>query len=247
MKTTSIAGHKQNVTNLNVLSSRVSSFGSAYNPSNPTLTQPNLDLVGRNGQNANDRVDVAHVAFLNARAARINAAGDLDALVTRSLSAVKISGATTATIDQAKSLARKVHGKRASKILSEQELVAAKAEGHEVNQVGKHDSSYTIKIDNFSKYGLYLSSIAEYRPNEPDITPVALNTKLSDLKMKNIDYLNAVTAYESALASRDVVLYADHVGVVDVAQNVKTYVKSVFGATSPEYKQISSLVFVKLK
>ena len=246
MKATSITGHKQNVANLNVLSSRVSSFGTAYNPSNATLTLANLNLVGRNGQGANDQVDMAQVTYLNARTVRMNVGDDLDQLTTRSLNAVKVSGASAATIEQAKSLAREVHGKRASKLLSEQELVAAKADGNEVNQVGKHNSSYNAKIDNFSKYVLYLSAIPEYRPNEPDITPVALNTKLSDLKTKHMEHLDAETAYSSAIANRNTVLYADQVGLVDVAQNVKTYVKSVFGAASPEYKQISDLAFARL-
>ena len=34
-------------------------------------------------------------------------------------------------------------------------------------------------------------------------------------------------------------------GMVDTALDVKTYVKSVFGASSPQYKQVSALKFTK--
>ena len=40
-------------------------------------------------------------------------------------------------------------------------------------------------------------------------------------------------------------MYKDNVGLVDVATDVKTYIKSVYGATSPQFKSVSSLKFTK--
>jgi len=36
-------------------------------------------------------------------------------------------------------------------------------------------------------------------------------------------------------------------GVVEVAQDAKDYVKSVFGTKSPQYKQVSAIKFTKRK
>jgi hypothetical protein len=38
-------------------------------------------------------------------------------------------------------------------------------------------------------------------------------------------------------------LYADGTGLVDLALLVKKYIKSLFGADSPQYEQISGLKF----
>jgi hypothetical protein len=47
------------------------------------------------------------------------------------------------------------------------------------------------------------------------------------------------------LTNRDQLLYGEETGMVDVAMDVKNYVKSVFGAISPQYKQVSRLRFTK--
>ena len=41
--------------------------------------------------------------------------------------------------------------------------------------------------------------------------------------------------------------YNENTGLVDVALDSKTYIKSIFGATSPQYKQISKLRFIRPK
>jgi hypothetical protein len=47
--------------------------------------------------------------------------------------------------------------------------------------------------------------------------------------------------------ARNVILYANETGLVDIAGEVKKYIKSVFGGTSPQYKQVSKLKFTKVK
>ena len=45
------------------------------------------------------------------------------------------------------------------------------------------------------------------------------------------------------MIDRNQTLYNPLSGLVKVAKEVKLYIKSVFGATSPQYKQISDLEF----
>lgn len=49
------------------------------------------------------------------------------------------------------------------------------------------------------------------------------------------------------LIERDQILYTDGTGLYTIAQNVKKYVKSLYGATSPEYKNVSSIEFTSRK
>jgi hypothetical protein len=48
-----------------------------------------------------------------------------------------------------------------------------------------------------------------------------------------------------ARIERDEALYGEDTGLEDVSQDVKKYVKSLFGATRPQYKQVSGLKFTK--
>ena len=66
---------------------------------------------------------------------------------------------------------------------------------------------------------------------------------LSELSTVNTQVKNAANPYSNALISRNKELYTPETGLVDLALEVKNYVKSVFGASSPEYKQISGIEF----
>jgi len=70
---------------------------------------------------------------------------------------------------------------------------------------------------------------------------------LADLKAKNTAVINATTALSNARIARDKVMYSDDIGLIDIARDVKQYVKSLFGASSPQYKQISGLEFKAIK
>lgn len=45
------------------------------------------------------------------------------------------------------------------------------------------------------------------------------------------------------LIERDQILYADGTGLYSISQNVKKYVKSLYGATSTEYANVSAIKF----
>ena len=88
-----------------------------------------------------------------------------------------------------------------------------------------------------------LASVPQYAPNEADLKITALTSLHTDLKAKHLAVINAETPLNNARIARNDVMYKNNTGLVDVATDVKTYIKSVFGATSPQYKTISNLKF----
>ena len=60
---------------------------------------------------------------------------------------------------------------------------------------------------------------------------------------KTSDAVNAELALDAALLQRNQLLYADGAGLVDVAATAKTYIKSVFGPSSDQFKLVSKLEF----
>jgi regulator of RNase E activity RraA len=90
-----------------------------------------------------------------------------------------------------------------------------------------------------------VSSIPSYTPNEAELTTASLTTFHASLQTANTNVINAEVTYSNARISRDNVLYAENTGLVDIASDVKKYVKAIFGATSPQYKQVSRIKFTK--
>lgn len=245
MKTTNQSGHEQNVTNLNVLITVINTFGPAYNPPKPSLTIPGLTELLEKGKLEINAVNVADISYNNALSARTLSFDGFDGLITRTINALRIMDVPAQTLAQAEAIARDLHGKRASAILSDEEVAAAKAEGNNAKQVVVHNSTFDSKLENMSKYVLFLESIPQYRPNEPELTVMELRNKLTDMKAKHAQVIQTYATLEAAQLQRNKVLYTESTGLVDTAQDAKRYTKSAFGATSPQYKQVSAIGFFK--
>jgi hypothetical protein len=67
------------------------------------------------------------------------------------------------------------------------------------------------------------------------------------MKTSNTAVINAYTTWSNARIVRNDLLYKKITGLVDVALECKNYVKSIYGATSSQYKQVSGLKFKKMK
>ena len=113
-------------------------------------------------------------------------------------------------------------------------------------QISVSQQSYDSIMESFKKLIDLVSSEPTYKPNEVDLQIATLTTQAADLAAKNTDVVNATTTLSNGRIARNKTLYTPKTGLYDVAQEVKKYVKSVFGATSPEYKQVSKIKFTNL-
>ena len=250
MASTSETGHAKNVASFEVLTSSCIGFGTDYNPSNTNLKIPQLQTTLTTAKSALQTVKTTGTAFENARNARelVVAPAPVKKFCTRILNSLQATNATKLTVDDAKTINRKIQGKRADD--KKNPPLAPPAEGDstippEINQISVSQQSYDSLIDNFSKLVVCVAAEPSYIPNENDLKVTALNTTLTNFKTLNTAVINASTPYKNAMITRNKVLYQETTGLVDTALEVKKYVKSVFGATSPQYKQISKIEFKK--
>lgn len=112
--------------------------------------------------------------------------------------------------------------------------------GKEIVEISSSQTSFDSLLNNFDKMIKLLVTILEYAPNESELTIVALSAYYEDLMAKNQVVINAETALNNLRIIRNVLLYKEVTGIVDVANAVKVYIKSVFGATSLQYKQLQA-------
>ena len=186
----------------------------------------------------------AKTAYDNATNARELAFKPLKSLSTKIINALEATDAEQQTIDDAKTTNSKIQGKRA-KAVTQPDAKALAAGAEPIKTASTSQQSYDKLIDHFAQLIETLTAETNYQPNESELQVPSLTALLTDLKAKNTDVINATTLWSNARIDRDEALYATDTGLVDTAQDVKQYVKSIFGATSPQYKQVSGLRFTR--
>jgi hypothetical protein len=243
MKNVSETGHAKNLAKFDELVSFVSAYGTDFNPSNPTLSLASLQTLSANCRNVLTVLHETLPVYTNARAARQVAFNPLTRLVSRIMNALKAVNTTVQVDDTAKTLVRKIQGIRAKAKMSEEEKLALAAEGNEIKEISSSQMSFDSRLENLDKLIKLLSSIPLYAPNEKDLSVTGLSALYSDLMSKNAAVVNAATTLSNARIERNKILYGADAGLCDVAFAVKSYVKSLFGPSSPQYKQVSKIAF----
>ena len=238
MASTSEVGHAKNVANFQDLIEFVSSYGSTYNPSKASLKIAALITLKESADNNLANVISKNTNYNNKINERMASFSNLKSLSTRLINALQATDASSQTIADAKSFNRKIQGKRASGA-----QVPIDPNAPAPNTISTSQQSYDQMIQHLSGLKSILAEEPSYSPNEAELNVASLTDKISDLNAKNTAVATAYAAISNSRIARNATLYNENTGLVDVALEVKKYVKSVFGASSPQYAQISGIKF----
>ena len=113
--------------------------------------------------------------------------------------------------------------------------------------ISTSQQSYDQQIQHLAGLISVLQSEPSYAPNETDLKIVTLTAKQADLTTKNNAVATAYTNISNSRIARNNALYSTNTGLVDIATEVKKYVKSIYGATSPQFAQVKGIEFKKVK
>lgn len=247
MSTNYETGHAKNVANFQVLIAHVSGYGASYNPSRASIQLSNLMSTAAVANAAIANLNLLLPNYSNAVAARENAFAPLSKMSTKIFNFLKASDALTKVIDNAQTNHRKITGQRASVKIGEEERQALLAKGEEVNQISASQQSFDSRLDSFDKQIKLLATIPSYAPNEAELQLQSLQNLYNDMQSKNAMVLNQSIPVNVARIARNEALYDPETGIVAVAQDVKSYVKAVFGASNANYKLISGIAIRTVK
>lgn len=247
MSKNSETGDHVNLTRFNGEISYVKSYGEAYNPSNLLLKLPALEEMSAIAKESLEGVDSVLSVYNKAVAAREIPFSTLSKYVTRIMRMLKSSGVPKHVFDQVNTVARKIKGQRASAIIKPKPPVDGIEPEPTPKQISAAQMSYDRRSDNFGKVVELLAGIPEYNPNEDDLKVESLAIFDADLKAKNKAVVDVQVTLSNARIARNAVLYTDITGLCDIGNAVKDYVLGVYGATSPQYRQISKIKFTKRK
>ena len=247
MANSSESGHAKNAANFESLISFVKGYGAIYNPSKSSIKVQALETILADTETSIKDIDTLLPSYTNAVSIREAAFAPLSKLSTRVINAIKATDTTQQVDESVRTVIRKIQGKRATPKITEAEKATAITEGKEVNQISSSQMSYDNRLENFYKLIMLLTSIPEYNPNEEELKITSLTAVYEDLKAKNTVVVESITRLSNARIIRNELMYKPLSGLVDTTYDVKTYIKSLFGATSPQYKQVSKLEFKAVK
>jgi len=232
-------GHAKNVANLEMLIEQIKTFTN-YNPSIDNLKIPEVTTLYNNALASLNSVKDKRIANKNAIHTRQDLYIKLKGTSTRIINQLDILNLQEGVFKQAKSLNKLIQGSSSSS--------KSEKEGEQQNN-SKSTSrqSYTQLAENFSKLLQQIGTIGTYNPNIDDLKLVNLNTYRTELVNITQNVNQTEAELDSKIIERNNILYDDTTGLYEIAQNVKKYVKSVYGSTSPEYSNVSKIKFTDLR
>ncbi|MFD0998178.1 hypothetical protein ACFQ21_02630 [Ohtaekwangia kribbensis] len=213
----------------------------AFNPSKESIKLASLNKLHDDAHAVLDSVKAAKTAFDNATNDRETSFAPLKKLSTKIVNALAATDASKLTLDDASSINFKIQGRRNGKKVV---AVAGKDDTPpEPAGISVSQQSFDTLVDNFAKLTQTVAAEAHYTPNENELRVTTPNSLLADLRARNKAVVAAITSLSNARIARDTLLHAANTGLYDTAQSVKQYIKSLFDATSPQYRQVSGIKF----
>ncbi len=247
MSSATETGHTKNVNNFLQLINYCAGLGTAYNPTLAALKTTNLTAQQAACDAAVKAAGAATDLFNGLVDERMMAFAPLQSYATQIVNAFSVIGLPKDTVKGAIAINRKIQGKRATP--KKDTATDAPAPGTPVDgksgSVSVAQQSYDNYVKHFGNLVGWVQLQASYNPNEPELKVAALNAYLQKIDQANKAVIAGQVPYSNALNSRDELMYAPKTGLVDTAFAVKTYIKSVFKSSSPQFKQVSGIAFTR--
>ncbi len=238
MASSTETGHAKNVSNFETMISYCTGYGVTYNPSNSEISISVLTTLHDESKASVKLVKTTETPFNDVEGQRKLIFKPLKPLSTKVLGALRGANAPTTVIADAETINRKIQGKRADNSVVETPVGETPKDKISVSQ-----QSYDMQIDHLDKLIQVVTIEPKYNPNEIPVKVATLNDYRTLLEKVNTDVKNSYVPYSNAMIARNKKLYNPETGLVSRAQIVKNYVKSIFGASSPEYRLINKLRF----
>lgn len=213
-------------------------LGTRYATNSALCALTNLQSMLSEGNTMISDVAKSETKYKYAVAFRKEAFKPLEAMLTRILAEIVLSGASDATVNQVRTLIRKLRGARA---VAKNPNVPVE-DYHSVSQ-----QNYDDVVANFERLVLMAAEDPNYAPVVEDITIVAMQNTVISLRGANTDVITAKAELDAARVTRNNFFNAEVTGLVDVFLTAKKVVLSNCGFTSEEYKKVKGLSFTRIR
>ncbi len=222
-------------------------LGAGYNPGPAHLKLPALQARLANLKSLLNEVTASKAAYDAAVSHRAVWYALLPDLATRVVNMLKVLSPKSTVMKAVKSLLAKLRGQR----LTDEPL---NPDGSPGESNSSSQTTFANKVAQMTMLISLLGQDAKYAPaappvgsDEPDLTLVGLGSFRDEMNARNSAVTGKQVPLKQARDARDEAFFDAENGLLVVVQQIKAYVKAVFGVKSAEFKQISGLTFIKHK
>lgn len=234
-------GHVINVDNFYELIQFVITYGATYNPTAAALQLPQLTAKHTEALAVLQAVTDQVTTYNNFVNARMEVFAPSKPTATRVINVLEVSGASAEVINDAKTINRKIQGKRATN------PGPVPPGTPPPPTISTSQQSYAQIIAHWAALLSLLQSEPLYLPNEVALQIASLQAMHDSMVEANDSVAEAWAEISSVRNNRDGVLYRPEAGLVATAALVKKYVKAVFGAESIQFSQVNHIQFRTIK
>jgi len=205
------------------------------------ISLANLNAALASGQGVIDGVTTGLIGWKVKVNSRESEYAGISKFMTRFKASFSASGAPANAIEDMSGFARKIRGARKKKIPIDDPNTPENEAAH--NSVSQR--SYTQVAERFDNAIELAMNTPEFTPTEAEFQIAAMQAKATALKAANTAVIDSSTTWDNSRISRNEALYTNATSIYALAKLVKLYVTSLYGADSPQFKQISGLEFKK--
>jgi hypothetical protein len=238
---TSEAGNMNNISNFKDGYDMAFGWGPSYNPYTAGLKLPAM-LTQYNGSFASQQNVYTQAAIYRPFEGAAREGFDkLSSLVVRAFGILESCGAPVSTVNNARTLKRKICGERATpKIIN--------PGPDDPKQISASQMGRTNRLDNLYGFVQILINCTQYNPNETELNDAGMMLLYTNLLALNNAVGVASAPYTAAIKLRNELLYTDVTGLCDTfTHGVKKYAKGLWGFTNANYKAMSKIKMKKRK
>lgn len=235
------SGHAINVENFYELTEFVQTYGASYNPILEEILPPALNALHTQAVASLQAVTQQVTAYNAAVNQRMQVFAPSRPLATRVVNLLEVSGASPQVVKDAQSINRKIQGRRAKSLEPVPPGTPPPA------TISASQTSYTQTIGHWAALISLLESVPAYAPNEDALKVTTLKQMHTAMVTANDAVAGAWAQISDTRNKRDNILYNPTSGLVATAAMVKKYVKALYGAESPQFKQLNHIAFKTFK
>jgi hypothetical protein len=239
MASRSEVGHNKNVANFSSLTQILLEMGVLYNPSNTNIQLNNLDPIKTALAATISEFNLKKPIYTNAVATRETAIAPLSKRTTSILNSFKSLTVTPTDKENLTAMVKKVRGDRKS--------IKVNPDTAENKSISTAQLSYDSRIANLDTLIGFVSSHPKYNPNEEDIKVVTLKAYHQELTNLSQQVNAAGNTLITIRKDRNTVLYNGNNNVIQLASEIKSYLKSLGDNGKPYYKAAVRLIFKEIK
>lgn len=233
------------MTNLEKLWQSTVGFGTSYAPGNADLLPAAIKIELDAERALLKTVNVKAAPWIKAVDERENEIEVLSTLSRRVWESTVASKAASNFADDVHSLVKKITGTRATPKIVMTETDPPVPTDESVKQISASQMGIDNRLNHFDALIQLLKTEPAYNPTEADLKITALEAKHTAISGKNSAVIAAFPALDTARHNLKDKMYFAAGNGAELSGKVKQYVRSAYGPSSWQYKQISGLKFPK--